>query len=276
MSVLESWRSQPYSLRLLRGFLGITFTYAGVQKLSDPGFLSASSPTYIGTQLTGFARGSPIAWLLHPMMHFPVAIGLAVVVAELAVGLGTLIGVAPLTMAVGGSLISVLLWLSATWHIHPYFLGSDSVYAVAWVALAIGVWELRSSRIPTLADASESAETSVDRRAFLRSGVLAGAIVAIGAAAKIFARDSLPVAALDQQAPAGSSAAATPKAPTVQGQEVANLKDLVIGKPQGFTDAGGQPAVVMRLSDTEVVAYSRVCTHAGCIVDYDSTSKLLY
>ena len=33
----------------LRLFLGVTFVYAGVQKLSDPGFLHPGAPTYIGT-----------------------------------------------------------------------------------------------------------------------------------------------------------------------------------------------------------------------------------
>ena len=34
----------------LRLFLGGTFVYAGIQKLSDPGFLHSEAPTYIGTQ----------------------------------------------------------------------------------------------------------------------------------------------------------------------------------------------------------------------------------
>ena len=33
-----------------------TFVYAGIQKLSDPGFLHPGAPTYIGTQLHGFAN----------------------------------------------------------------------------------------------------------------------------------------------------------------------------------------------------------------------------
>ena len=39
----------------LRAFLGGTFVYAGIQKLSDPGFLHRGSRTYIGDQLRGFA-----------------------------------------------------------------------------------------------------------------------------------------------------------------------------------------------------------------------------
>jgi thiosulfate dehydrogenase (quinone) large subunit len=49
----------------LRLFLGATFVYAGVQKLSDPGFLHPGAPSYIGTQLVGFANGSPGGFILR-------------------------------------------------------------------------------------------------------------------------------------------------------------------------------------------------------------------
>jgi thiosulfate dehydrogenase (quinone) large subunit len=35
------------------------------------------------------------------------------------------------------------------------------------------------------------------------------------------------------------------------------------------------PAVVVALPDGAVTCYSRVCTHAGCTVDYDPASRLL-
>jgi hypothetical protein len=46
-------RSLPPGAALLplRLFPGVTFVYASVQKLSDPGFLHAGAETYIGTQL---------------------------------------------------------------------------------------------------------------------------------------------------------------------------------------------------------------------------------
>src|SRR6202165_4377322 len=48
----------------LRLFLGATFLYAGIQKLTDSGFLNASGSTYIGKQLTGYGLRSPIGGLL--------------------------------------------------------------------------------------------------------------------------------------------------------------------------------------------------------------------
>ena len=49
----------------LRPFLGVTFVYAGIQKLSDPGFLHPGAPTYIGTQLHGFAARTPGGFVLR-------------------------------------------------------------------------------------------------------------------------------------------------------------------------------------------------------------------
>lgn len=280
IGLLEGWRAEPLGIRLLRGFLGVTFTYAGIQKLTDPGYLSSTSPTFIGTQLKEFARGSPIAWLLHPLFHFPLIVGIGVVVAELAIGLGTLIGIAPLTMAIGGTATSLVLWLSATWHVHPYFLGSDSIYAVAWAAFAITIWESRRSLGTRREHATGSrvSASGVDRRAFLRTGVLATAALVVGAFAKAFAPDATPStsSAIRDPIPTPSTPVGRPSTSAVHGKQIADLNQLSIGKPVGFTAHGGEPSVLFKTSDTDVVAFSRVCTHEGCIVDYDASSKLLY
>jgi len=72
----------------LRLFLGLTFVYAGVQKLADPGFLKEGSTTYIGSQLDGFAQGSPIGPLLHLANHAPELTGVATAVNGTAAGRG--------------------------------------------------------------------------------------------------------------------------------------------------------------------------------------------
>lgn len=81
----------------LRAFLGATFVYAGVQKLSDPGFLRPGASTYIGTQLRGFAQSTPGGFLLRTfaLPQAQVA-GVAVAITEIAVGLLVLAGLAAL------------------------------------------------------------------------------------------------------------------------------------------------------------------------------------
>src|SRR3989440_12854360 len=76
------------ALFLLRLFLGLTFVYAGVQKLSDPGFLRPGAPTYIGTQLHGFANSTPGGFLLRTFaLPHPKLAGVGVALLEILVGL---------------------------------------------------------------------------------------------------------------------------------------------------------------------------------------------
>ncbi|HCJ35665.1 MAG TPA: hypothetical protein DHV65_15390, partial [Ktedonobacter sp.] len=44
----------------LRLFLGITFIYAGLQKISDPQFFNPVARGYVGRQIAAFATGSPL------------------------------------------------------------------------------------------------------------------------------------------------------------------------------------------------------------------------
>ena len=87
-------RARPaMALLPLRIFLGVTFVYAGIQKLSDPGFLHHGAPTYIGTQLHGFANGTPGGFLLKTfaISHAELA-GVGVALLEIAIGLLVLAG----------------------------------------------------------------------------------------------------------------------------------------------------------------------------------------
>src|SRR5204862_5403475 len=70
----------------LRLFLGVTFVYAGAQKLLDPGFLHDGASSYIGTQLEGFAAGTPGGGLLRALaLPHPMLAGVGVAIAEIAI-----------------------------------------------------------------------------------------------------------------------------------------------------------------------------------------------
>jgi thiosulfate dehydrogenase [quinone] large subunit len=271
--------------RVLRIFLGVTFVYAGVQKLADPGFLHAGSPDFIGSQVRGFAQGSPIAWLLDPLARVPVMTGIGIAVAELAIGIGTLAAIAPRVMALGGLLVSLALLLSATWHVHPYFLGSDSAYAVACLAYVIGYSEhQRRTGLPVewgTPRARHAAARAVGRREVLRGGMVAGVTFATGALAKMLSGGR---AAATVTAPGTATATPTPgtserpspaAAPSISGTPVARLASVPIGGAIAFQAPNGAPAALVRLSQNAVVAYSRVCTHAGCLVGYDAARRIL-
>ncbi len=122
----------------LRLFLGITFVYAGLQKLTDPQYFNPSAAGYIGKQIRGFAAGSPIHdFLIRVAVPHAHLFGALVAYGELAIGIGTLLGLLLRPAALFGVLLSVVFFLSASWRIHPYFYGADIVFAFCWITMFI-------------------------------------------------------------------------------------------------------------------------------------------
>jgi thiosulfate dehydrogenase [quinone] large subunit len=121
----------------LRAFLGFTFVFAGLQKLANPAFFDASNPASIQAQLAGAALRSPIHALIHPLTHVAIPLGVLIALGEVAVGLGTLAGLWARVAAVGGLVLSFLLFLTVSFHSSPYYTGSDIVFVFAWIPLVI-------------------------------------------------------------------------------------------------------------------------------------------
>src|SRR5437588_3467075 len=121
----------------MRLFLGITFIYAGLQKLADPQFFNQAARGYIGKQIMAFAAGSPLHDILIRLVPHAAFFGALVAYGEIAIGLGALLGLLFRPAAFFGILINVLFFLSATWHVYPYFYGSDIVFIFCWLTLLI-------------------------------------------------------------------------------------------------------------------------------------------
>ena len=122
----------------LRLFLGISFIAAGWDKLSDPTFFDTSAPGYIGNQLAGFASQSPLGGFLTAVaVPNATLFGAMVLAGELAIGFGTLLGLFSRTAAIFGCILSLTLWLTASWQVTPFFFGSDLPYAIGWLTLAL-------------------------------------------------------------------------------------------------------------------------------------------
>ncbi|MDQ6775196.1 MAG: Rieske 2Fe-2S domain-containing protein [Actinomycetota bacterium] len=140
-------RRLGFALFPVRLFLGATFIYGGIQKLSDPGYLHPGAPTYIGTQLRGFAHGTPGGFLLRALaIPHPSLAGVGVALAEIVVGLLVTAGVLARPAAAVGLALNLLLFLTNSWHTYPYFLGSDIVFVFAWLPFVF----VGTSRQPTL------------------------------------------------------------------------------------------------------------------------------
>ncbi len=272
----------------VRFFFGATFLYAGVDKLLDAGFFAATSPTSIQAQMAGFARSSPLGELIKLALPEAAALGLLIAVAEIAIGLGALTGLAFRVAAVGGSLLSLLLFLTVSWTTHPYYLGSDLPYAVGWLTLAIAGHggllvprrlaahlDARARRPDGRRRGTEAA--SPERRALLQTGLLALAAVAVSSLA-------VPMRILGlEHGSASAPPGATGAAPPPTGLAVAKVADVDRSGSASFTipfDApaplpAGDPGIIVRLPDGSYVAYDATCTHAGCPVEWSAADAQL-
>lgn len=274
-----------YATLPLRFFLGVTFIYAGLQKVFDPGFLKPGAATYIGAQLQAFDLHSPIGFLIESIaLPAPALTGIGVIAAEIAIGLATVLGIATRLAAAAGAMVNFVLFLTASWTIQPYFLGSDGIFTVAWITLAIvgdqGVWTAG----PYLARQLGVAGGGSGRSAAFDPGrrrMLVG--IGAGAVGIVWALSVLPrTLRLGSQSVATPSAGATPSpaatptaGATPSGTRIGTVSSIQSQGSLSFQDpASGDPALAVQLSNGDVVAFDAICTHAGCQVSYDTQGKL--
>ncbi|MFI2373415.1 DoxX family protein [Streptomyces sp. NPDC018833] len=135
----RGWRERAtrYALLPLRLFLGVTFVYAGIDKLTDSRFMAATGTGSIGEVMSSVRDGSAVPALVDLALKNPEAFGTAIAIGEIAVGLGTLVGLLARLAALGGALISLSLWLTVSWQTDPYYYGNDLAYLMAWLPLVL-------------------------------------------------------------------------------------------------------------------------------------------
>ncbi|WP_079084394.1 DoxX family protein [Streptomyces longwoodensis] len=135
----RDWRDTAtrYALVPLRVFLGVTFIYAGLDKLTSSSFMKDSGAGSIGETMRAVRDSSAIPALVDFALKNPPAFGYAMAFGELAVGIGTLLGLFSRLAALGGALISLSLWLTVSWASDPYYYGNDLAYLMAWLPLVL-------------------------------------------------------------------------------------------------------------------------------------------
>jgi thiosulfate dehydrogenase (quinone) large subunit len=134
---VRAWSLAEWALLPLRLFLGVTFLFAGLQKLANPNFFHSQSPISIQAQLIAASHTSPIHALLIHMISFAKPIGLVIAFAEVAIGLGVLLGLWTRIAAIGGAILSFSLFLTISFHASPYFTGADIVFFFAWLPFIV-------------------------------------------------------------------------------------------------------------------------------------------
>ena len=248
MNLKTSWQNQLWPLRVMRAWLGVTWIYAGWDKASDPGFLTSGSPTFIGTQLSAYASSSPVGFAINKLLEHSTQIGIFVTLAEFAIGAATLLWIAPTWAALGGFAMSLSLWLASSWNVKPYFLASDSAYTILWLSYFLFLYGSR-----------RKSNVALDRRGFLRVSTVAAIAIAGAGVGKLFLKST----------PAVTASGGISKSKKII--KDASFKD---GSTHNFISKAGTPAVLFRTKNG-VFAYSAVCTHAGCTVQFNSASKNL-
>jgi thiosulfate dehydrogenase [quinone] large subunit len=306
---LRDLASQPGShLLLLRAFLGVTFTFAGLQKLANPAFFRASSPTGIKQQLADNSATSPVHVLVTLALHAPVLVGVLIALGELAVGLGTLFGLLSRAAACGGMLLSLSFFLTVSWQTSPYYYGADIVFLFAWTSIA-----LHGATAPSLdvllarrAAAAGAGPTgpagAIGRREVISRGVLAGAgaatVVLLGGVVAAVGRAMSPSShatgagtgttglstggtgtttttaggtgtTTTTAGGTGSTAPGTTAGSVPKGTKIGLASDVPVGGAASFTDpASGQPAYVVQPAAGDYLGFSAICTHEGCTVNF--------
>jgi thiosulfate dehydrogenase [quinone] large subunit len=284
----------------LRAFLGFTFCFAGLQKLANPGFIQAGNPGSIQAQLAGAVRRSPIHALISPLTHLAVPLGLLIAAAELAIGFGTLLGLRQRLAAAGGIALSLMLFLTVSFHASPYYTGADIVFAFAWTPLlqagAGPRWSadaVIAARARALRGSRRVSADEVSRREIVLKGtatavaavaglILGGAVAGLGR----LAGGTKNSAGTVQLSPA-QSVSAPSAAPSSGGSEASGshpvgtaigpAKDIPVGGAASFTDPRtGDTSIVIQPSAGKFVAFDAVCPHAGCTVEYDRSAGLIF
>jgi thiosulfate dehydrogenase [quinone] large subunit len=278
-----------WSLLPLRLFLGVTFTFAGLQKLADPRYLDPHSPTSVQSTMLALRDQSPIGWLLSASAHAPVLVGVAIAIGELSVGLATLVGLWVRLAAAGGMFLSLTFFLTVSFHTRPYYYGSDIVFLFAWtVPLLAGAWS--GPTVDAWVRRRAAADPDPRRRALVLGGIGAG-VLAIGAAAlagitaaagRALRRDDAVAAPAPSAAPVATTPAATqapsptgsssPTKAPLPGRHLARASDVSVGHALRFSQDDGSPAWLLHESNGEFRAFSAVCTHAGCTVNVTSVA----
>jgi len=294
----------------LRLFLGVTFCFAGLQKLANPNFFRAASPVSIQAQIRAAARTSPVHDLLHHLTGVSGFLGLLIAVGELAIGLGVLAGVLTRVAALAGMILSFGLFLTVSFHSRPYYTGADIGYVFAFSPILIAGAGDRLT-LPALIDhltglsAGRYRYGRVDeeRRKFLAVsalgalGVVAAAVAA--GAGRLAGGVKAPRSTPDLSAPAparpqtatttttpGSASATTGPAapssttavpnPAVAGTRIGPASGVAVGGSASFQDpSSGDPAIIIQPKAGQFLAFDAVCPHAGCTVEFDQSQDIL-
>lgn len=270
---LSSLAADPrLALLPLRAFLAFVFLYAGLSKIVDQRFLDSGSPISIHQTTLAVKSASPIGGLLGPVIEHSFAFGLLMSLAEIAVGIGLVLGLFTRIAAAGGALLALSLLLTVSWQSAPWYTGADIVYAFALTPLilagatpfSLDSWLAATRTRPA------AAEQFAARRAMLAGTAAVAGLVAVGAASLL--RKGAAAGDTVRQDPTATGSGGSGGSGE-SGTSVA-VGQVPVGGGKQITDAKtGQAIWVLQLQANQFTALNATCPHQGCPVKFESASS---
>jgi thiosulfate dehydrogenase [quinone] large subunit len=253
----------------LRLYLGVLFIWAGVDKFGDHAFLNTDvvGGSFVPGSLAGIIEASkannpPFKFALDLIDSQVVLAGIGVALAEIVIGLAILIGYRTRWAALAGAAIMGSFVLTVNW------IGSGNWYENVNVAAMFAFVGLAAKPITKW---SVQSHTSAARRGLLGQGLIALAMIAgsglIAAAARILGRSESTTqdnATSTTTPPAGGSTTPSPSNGTTLTTTTQIQQEGVVAISLGDNKNGW--ATTNDAGD--VVAWSNICTHNGCKVNY--------
>lgn len=229
---------------------------------------------------------------MSPALHAPTLFALLISFGELAVSIGTLLGLFGRLAALGGMLLSLTFFLVVSFHDHPYYFGPDIVLFFAWTPLAMtgsGRWSLddfceRKRTEVNKANLSHAKIAELDRRVVLQRGAVVGilgllGLVTGGLTAAIGRMLNTSSGGSNHKALAANSGNGSSQGPGSSSgtskDNIGSSKIVPLGGAASFIDPiSGAPGLVVHPTKRTYLAFSAICPHAGCQVQFDPQTSL--
>jgi thiosulfate dehydrogenase (quinone) large subunit len=123
----------------LRLFLAALFCFAGYAKFSYPRFFDPDSPNGFKASVDAARHGTPIGGALGPLADHASLFGHVTAIAEIAIGLGLLVGLLTRLAAAGGMVLMAMIVLSIDWGGVREYTGSSGWFTSVDLAVAAGL-----------------------------------------------------------------------------------------------------------------------------------------
>jgi thiosulfate dehydrogenase [quinone] large subunit len=137
--LLRRRRANGWPVLPMRIFLASVFLFAGYAKLVYPHFLDPKSGFGFRASVAAAKHGTPIGGLLGPLTDHASLFGHLTAFAELAIGLGLLVGLLTRVAAAGGMVLMAMIVLSVDWPGVRQYTGSSGWFTSVDLAVAAGL-----------------------------------------------------------------------------------------------------------------------------------------